>query len=87
MRSVACMKILVVADLHYALKQYDWLKSVAADFDVVVLAGDLLEISSSVERRAQIVVVRAYLEELVGRRAWSCVRATTTLTVATPTES
>jgi Icc-related predicted phosphoesterase len=61
------MKILVVADLHYALKQYDWLKSVAADFDVVVLAGDLLEIASSVERRAQIVVVRAYLEELVQR--------------------
>ena len=67
MRSVACMKILVVADLHYALKQYDWLKSVAADFDVIVLAGDLLEISSSVERRAQIVVVRAYLEELVAK--------------------
>jgi len=64
MRSVACMKILVVADLHYALKQYDWLMSVAADFDVVVLAGDLLEISSSVERRAQIVVVRTYLEDL-----------------------
>jgi Icc-related predicted phosphoesterase len=61
------MKILVVADLHYALKQYDWLKSVAADFDVVVLAGDLLEIASSVERRAQIVVVRAYLEELAAR--------------------
>jgi len=59
------MKILVVADLHYALKQYDWLKSVAADFDVIVLAGDLLEIASSVERRAQIVVVRIYLEELV----------------------
>lgn len=67
MRSVACMKILIVADLHYALKQYDWLKSVAADFDAVVLAGDLLEIASSVERRAQIVVVRAYLEELVER--------------------
>jgi Icc-related predicted phosphoesterase len=58
------MKLLVVADLHYALKQYDWLRAVAVDFDVVVLAGDLLEISSSVDRRAQIVVVRTYLEEL-----------------------
>lgn len=67
MRSVACMNMLVVADLHYALKQFDWLKSVAADFDVVVLAGDLLEVASSVERRVQIVVVRAYLEELVAR--------------------
>jgi Icc-related predicted phosphoesterase len=65
--SVARMKILLVADLHYSLKQYDWLKSVAGDFDVMVLAGDLLEIASSVDRRAQIVVVRAYLEELVGR--------------------
>jgi Icc-related predicted phosphoesterase len=61
------MKMLVAADLHYALKQFDWLKSVATDFDVVVLAGDLLEIASTVERRAQIVVVRAYLEELVAR--------------------
>jgi len=67
MHRFAGMKILIVADLHYALKQYDWLNSVAADFDAVVLAGDLLEIASSVERRAQTVVVRAYLEELVGK--------------------
>lgn len=58
------MKILVAADIHYSLKQYDWLVSVAGDFDLVVLAGDLLEISSSVERRAQVVVVRTYLEQL-----------------------
>jgi Icc-related predicted phosphoesterase len=58
------MKVLVSADIHYSLKQFDWLVSVAADFDLVILAGDLLELSSSVERRAQIVVVRAYLEQL-----------------------
>jgi Icc-related predicted phosphoesterase len=67
MGSFAGMKILIVADLHYALKQYDWLKSVAADFDAVVLAGDLLEVASSVDRRVQIVVVRTYLEELAER--------------------
>jgi Icc-related predicted phosphoesterase len=61
------MKCLLVADLHYALKQYDWLQKVAGDFDVVVLAGDLLEISSAVDRRTQIVVVRAYLEDLAQR--------------------
>jgi Icc-related predicted phosphoesterase len=61
------MKILVAADLHYALKQYDWLKSVAADFDAIVLAGDLLEIASVVDRRAQMIVVRTYLEDLVAR--------------------
>ena len=58
------MKVLVSADIHYALRHYDWLVSVATDFDLVVLAGDLLELSSSVDRRAQIVVVRAYLEQL-----------------------
>lgn len=58
------MKLLVTADLHYSLKQFDWLVSVAGDFDLLILAGDLLEISSSVDRRAQIVVVKAYLEQL-----------------------
>ncbi len=58
------MKCLIAADIHYSLKQFDWLLSVAADFDLVILAGDLLEISSSVDRRAQIVVVSTYLEEL-----------------------
>jgi Icc-related predicted phosphoesterase len=65
--SLIGMKILVTADLHYALKQYDWLKSVAADFDIVVLAGDLLEISSIVDRRAQMIVVRAYIEEIAAK--------------------
>lgn len=61
------MKMLVVADVHYALKQFDWLLGVAGDFDLVVLAGDLLELSSGVARRAQAVVVRTYLEELAGK--------------------
>lgn len=61
------MKILVAADLHYALRQFDWLKSVAADYDAIVLAGDLLEISSIVDRRAQMIVIRAYLEDFVAR--------------------
>jgi Icc-related predicted phosphoesterase len=61
------MKILAVADIHYALKQYDWLMSVAQDFDLVVVAGDLLDIASIVERRAQVVVVRTYLEELASK--------------------
>jgi Icc-related predicted phosphoesterase len=61
------MKCLLAADLHYALKQYDWLLTVAGDVDVLILAGDLLEISSAVDRRTQIVVVRTYLEELAKR--------------------
>lgn len=61
------MKCLVVADIHYSLKQYDWLLAVADGFDLVVVAGDLLEISSSVDRRAQVVVVRTYLEQLASK--------------------
>jgi Icc-related predicted phosphoesterase len=61
------MRILLVADFHYALPQYDWLASVAGDFDAVIIAGDLLEVSSHVPLDAQIVVIRAYLEKLRSR--------------------
>ena len=52
------MRLLAVADLHYSLPQFDWVLEVAPDFDVVVLAGDLLELASIVDRRAQAIVVR-----------------------------
>lgn len=58
------MRLLVVADLHYSLPQYDWLAEVAGDFDVVVHAGDHLDLSSMVDFRAQVVVVRKYLQRL-----------------------
>lgn len=58
------MKILLVADLHYTLPQWDWLSTTAERFDLVVVAGDLLEISSIVPLEAQIVVVRKYLEKV-----------------------
>lgn len=58
------MRILLVSDLHYSLRQFDWLVGAAPDFDLVVLAGDHLDISSSVEPDAQIVVVLSYLKML-----------------------
>lgn len=58
------MRILAVADLHYSLPQLDWVLENAPDFDVVVLAGDLLELASLVDRRAQSVVVRKYFSRL-----------------------
>jgi Icc-related predicted phosphoesterase len=58
------MQILVVSDLHYTLKQLDWVSSVAAEFDLVVVAGDLLDIASIVEPDAQIAVVSEYLARL-----------------------
>jgi Icc-related predicted phosphoesterase len=58
------MRCLVVADLHYSLPQFDWLVSAAPHFDLVVIAGDALDIGSIVDFRAQIVVVKKYLELL-----------------------
>jgi len=58
------MKCLLVSDLHYTLKQLDWLDHVANQFDLVVIAGDHLDISSTVTLDAQIVVVLNYLRRL-----------------------
>ena len=56
------MNILLVADLHYTLQQYDWLQQVAAEFDAVVIAGDLLEVASPVPREGQMIAVLKHLE-------------------------
>jgi len=61
------MKWLLVSDLHYTLKQLDWLNAVADQFDAVVIAGDMLDISSTVPVTAQIVVALKYLR-LLGER-------------------
>jgi len=58
------MRCLVVADLHYSLPQFDWVVNEADRFDLVILAGDHLDLSSLVEGWAQTVVVRKYMELL-----------------------
>ncbi len=55
------MKMLFVADLHYALKQFDWLVANAADYDPLIIGGDLLDLGSSLDFDVQIVVVEKYL--------------------------
>ncbi len=55
------MKPLFVADLHYALKQFDWLGANAAKYDCVVVGGDLLDLSSALEIDVQAVVILKYL--------------------------
>ena len=59
------MRFLLVSDLHYALKQYDWTTAVAPDFDAVVIAGDHLDISGHVDGSVQIVVILKYLKRLM----------------------
>src|SRR6476659_1096355 len=58
------MQCLFVADLHYSLPQFDWLLQSAPRYDVVVLAGDALDIGSNVDFRAQTLVVRKYLQRI-----------------------
>lgn len=61
------MRLLLVADLHYSLPQFDWVLDVAPDFDVVVMAGDHLDLGSIVDGRAQSVVVRKYFARLAAK--------------------
>jgi Icc-related predicted phosphoesterase len=58
------MKWLFVSDLHYALKQFDWVVSQASRFDLVVIGGDFLDISSDIDAQVQSVVVLKYLRQL-----------------------
>jgi Icc-related predicted phosphoesterase len=51
------LRILLVSDLHYTLPQLDWVVRAAPSFDLVVLAGDHLDISSSVALVVQSVVI------------------------------
>lgn len=55
------MRLLFVADLHYSLKQFDWLLAQAREYDVTVIGGDLLDLSSALDADLQIAIVEKYL--------------------------
>lgn len=55
------MQLLLVSDLHYALPQLDWVVKVAPTFDLVVMAGDHLDLSSPVPIDAQTIVILQYI--------------------------
>lgn len=61
------MRIIALGDVHYDLRQLDWLVAQAPEFDLVVLVGDLLDVSSAVPLEAQVPVVLRYLERLADR--------------------
>jgi predicted phosphodiesterase len=56
--------ILLASDLHYALPQFDWALAQVGEVDLVVLAGDHLDIASHVPLDAQIAVLTAVVERL-----------------------
>jgi Icc-related predicted phosphoesterase len=58
------MRVLFTADLHYALKQYDWLVANAHAFEAVIIGGDLLDLTSTLDCDVQILVIEKYLERL-----------------------
>jgi Icc-related predicted phosphoesterase len=58
------MKMLFAADLHYTLKQLDWLVANAGRYDLVIIGGDLLDLGSALDFDVQIVVVEKYLHRI-----------------------
>ena len=61
------MRILVVSDLHYRLRHFDWLVEAAGDVDAVALVGDLADVVSPVPHEVQTVVLTNYLGLLAAR--------------------
>jgi Icc-related predicted phosphoesterase len=53
------MRILLTSDLHYRLRQYDWLIGAAPRFDAVVIAGDHIDAQLPVPSAVQIAALSA----------------------------
>jgi Icc-related predicted phosphoesterase len=58
------MKILAVSDLHFGLKQFDWVVQQAERYDLVIIAGDLLDIGGHLDLDSQITIVVKYLRTI-----------------------
>jgi Icc-related predicted phosphoesterase len=55
------MRLIFLADLHFSLKQYDWLLAHSDEFDLIVIGGDLLDLAATLDLDTQITVVEKYL--------------------------
>ena len=62
------MRLFFTADLHFSLKQFDWLLEHAGQYDLIVIGGDLLDLSSTLDLDVQITVIEKYLG-LIRQRA------------------
>src|SRR4051812_37129117 len=63
------VRVLLVSDLHYDLRKLDWLVTQAPSYDLLAIAGDLLNIASRVPLDVQIAVVLEALARLRERTA------------------
>ena len=61
------MRILLASDLHYELRQYDWLISATPRFDAVVVAGDHIDASGRVPGSVQIAALSASFEAMASK--------------------
>ena len=61
---MCAMRVLLTSDLHYSLKQYDWLLRAAPHFDAVVIAGDHVDAFSPVPAAVQMAALSASLGAL-----------------------
>ena len=72
------MKLLLTADLHFRLHWFRWLIEQAPDFDLVCIAGDLLDMLKSETRIEQSGEIARLIRGMVNRtwgapeRACSC---------------
>ena len=58
------MRCLLVADLHYDLRKFDWVVAAAPYMDVVVIAGDHLDAAGVLGRPSQALVVQKYFRRI-----------------------
>jgi predicted MPP superfamily phosphohydrolase len=58
------MKLLLTADLHYRIHWFRWLIEQAPDFDLVCIAGDLLDMFKSETRMEQAREIKTLVKEL-----------------------
>jgi len=58
------MKILYIADLHMKLRQFEWLESQAANYDLAIIGGDLLELAHPKPKTEQIAQLIPRLQQL-----------------------
>jgi Icc-related predicted phosphoesterase len=56
------MRILLTADMHNNQRWFRWLEKHAQKYDLICIAGDLLDLFSRIEPKPQVVQATAFLQ-------------------------